>query len=156
MTLRTGATSTFLAVVAATWCLATASGLGQPQAPAAQAPRPNVVIFLMDDMGWGDLSFRGHPTIDTPNIDRMAAEGLQLTSFYAAPACSQSRAMLLTSRYPPRTGLLNPTGPDSPRGIRADEVTLADALKSRGYRTAMFGKWHLGDFDTRPEFNPTK
>lgn len=131
-----------------------------PRATHAQAPspgsRPNVVVVLMDDMGYSDLSFRGHPTIETPNIDRMAREGLQLTSFYAAPACSQSRAMLLTSRYPPRTGLLNPTGPGSPRGIRNDEITLAQALKAQGYRTAMFGKWHLGDFESNPDFNPTK
>ena len=156
LSLRTGATLTLAAIVVAGWCLATVPGLAQQPPAAAPAPRPNVVVFLMDDMGYGDLSFRGHPTIETPNIDRMAAEGLQLTSFYAAPACSQSRGMLLTSRYPPRTGLLNPTGPDSPRGIRDDEVTLAEALEGLGYRTALFGKWHLGDFDTRPEFNPTK
>jgi len=143
-----------IAVATSMWLTSSASP-GARQAPSPDSP-PNVVIFLMDDMGYGDLSFRGHPTIETPNLDRMAREGLQLTSFYAAPACSQSRAMLLTSRYPPRTGLLNPTGPGSPRGIQHSEITMAEALKARGYRTAMLGKWHLGDFDSNPEFNPTK
>jgi arylsulfatase A len=143
-----------VAAAALIWLTSSASPRAG-QTPSPESP-PNVVIFLMDDMGYSDLSFRGHPTIETPSLDRLAREGLQLTSFYAAPACSQSRAMLLTSRYPPRTGLLNPTGPASPRGIQHSEVTMAEALKARGYRTAMLGKWHLGDFDSNPEFNPTK
>ena len=120
-----------------------------------RAARPNIVVFLADDLGYGDLSVNGHPTIRTTNIDQMARDGMQLTSFYAAPVCTPARGMLLTSRYPPRTGLLVPTGPESPAGIRKDEVTLGQALKAQGYRTAMFGKWHLGDFDTDPAFNPT-
>ncbi len=121
----------------------------------ARAPKPNIIVILADDLGFADLSLTGNPVIRTPNIDQMAREGLELTSFYAAPVCTPSRGMLLTSRYPPRTGLLTPTGPESPAGIRAGEHTLPEALKKQGYRTAMFGKWHLGDFDTDPKFNPT-
>jgi arylsulfatase A-like enzyme len=120
-----------------------------------QAARPNIVVFLTDDQGYGDLSMHGHPTIRTPNIDQLAREGMRLTSLYGAPNCTPSRGMFLTGRYPPRTGLLSPTGPDSPLGIQASEVTLAEALKTQGYRTAMFGKWHLGDFEANPAFNPT-
>lgn len=125
------------------------------QRAGAQASRPNFVVFLVDDMGAADLSVTGHPTIRTPNLDQMAREGIRFTSFYAAPSCTPARGMLLTSRYPVRTGLLAPTGPAVASGVKADEVTLPEALKAQGYRTAMFGKWHLGDFDTEPAFNPT-
>ncbi len=132
--------------------------IGRPAAlgAAQRAARPNFVVFLTDDQGYGDLSSFGHPTIRTPNIDRMAAEGVRLTSFYAANSCTPSRAQLLTGRYAFRSGLLVPYGPDSPIGIGADEITLGDALKRQGYRTGMLGKWHLGDFDTRAEFNPLR
>jgi arylsulfatase A len=129
----------------------TVQGRAQPA-----TKRPNVVVFLTDDQGYGDLSSFGHPTIRTPNIDRLAAEGIRLTSFYAAPACTPSRAQLLTGRYAFRSGMFVPYGPDDPNGLAAGETTLADALKRQGYRTGMFGKWHLGDFDTRPEFNPLR
>ncbi|HEY2431771.1 MAG TPA: sulfatase [Vicinamibacterales bacterium] len=123
---------------------------------AAQPARPNFVVFLTDDQGYGDLSSFGHPTIRTPNIDRMAAEGIRLTSFYAAPVCTPSRAQLLTGRYAFRSKMYVPYGPGAPEGLADDEITLADALKRDGYRTGMLGKWHLGDFDTRPEFNPLR
>jgi arylsulfatase A-like enzyme len=126
------------------------------QRGAAPVTRPNFIVILADDMGYADLHVNGNPVIDTPNIDRMAREGLHLTSLYTAPVCTPTRGMLLTSRYPARTGLLVPTGPGSPAGIRNDEVTIAQALKAQGYRTAMFGKWHVGDFDTQPDFNPTR
>ena len=132
------------------WALCLGVGYGQ-QAP----PRPNIVVFLTDDQGYGDLGSYGHPTIATPNIDRMAREGLRLTSFYAAPSCTPSRAQLLTGRYPVRSGELAPTGPGSPIGLPQNEITIAEALKAQGYRTGMFGKWHLGDFASQPAFNPT-
>lgn len=111
---------------------------------AAQEP-PNVVLVFVDDLGYGDLGSYGHPTIRTPHLDRMAAEGVRLTSFYAAaPVCTPSRAALMTGRYPIRFGMADNVGPDSPGGLPAAERTLAEALRSQGYRTAAFGKWHLG------------
>jgi arylsulfatase A-like enzyme len=123
---------------------------------ASSGTRPNFVVFLTDDQGYGDLSSFGHPTIRTVNIDRMAAEGIRLTSFYAAPSCTPSRVQFLTGRYAFRSGLVVPYGPNAPNGIGPDEVTLADALKGAGYRTAMVGKWHLGDFASEPKFNPLR
>jgi arylsulfatase A-like enzyme len=110
-----------------------------------EATPPNFVLIFVDDVGYGDLGSFGHPTIRTPVLDRMAAEGIKLTSFYAAsPACSPSRIALLTGRYPIRTGLVNVLGPDETGGIAAHEITLAEALQELGYRTAAIGKWHLG------------
>jgi arylsulfatase A len=146
---------------ASSTCLLLALSLMAPQPIGAQGAssrrgaHPNFVVFLMDDLGYGDLSSTGHPTIKTPNIDRMTREGMQLTSFYAAPVCTPARGMFLTGRYPPRTRLIWPTGPGETPGILPDELTVADVLRTLGYRTAMFGKWHLGDFDTNPAFNPT-
>ena len=145
-------TPAVLAALVIVSVVAAVPGRAVPQAPQA---RPNIVVFLTDDQGYGDLSMHGHPTIQTPNIDRLALEGLRLTSLYGAPNCTPSRGMFLTGRYPPRTGLLSPTGPGHASGIQASEVTLAEALKGQGYRTAMFGKWHMGDFEANPAFNPT-
>lgn len=123
----------------------------------ASAERPNIVLIFVDDMGYGDLASYGHPTIRTPNLDRMATEGVRLTSFYvAAPACSASRAALLTGRYPVRSGFSGSTWVLSPVdtfGLPQAEVTLAEALKARGYRTAAIGKWHLGHL---PPHLPTR
>lgn len=115
---------------------------------AAPAP-PNFIIILADDLGYGDLGCYGHPTIRTPNLDRMAAEGMRFTDFYsAAEVCTPSRAALLTGRLPIRSGMSSDTRrvlfPDSAGGLPAEEITLAEALKSKGYATACFGKWHLG------------
>src|SRR5574339_1053341 len=90
------------------------TGVARAQQPST---RPNIVVFLTDDQGYADLSSYGHPTINTPNIDRMAREGIRLTSFYAAPSCTPSRAQLLTGRYSVRSGELQPTGPGSPVGL---------------------------------------
>src|SRR5437660_4930834 len=124
-----------------------------PLLPAAAAPpAPNVVIIYADDLGYGDLGCYGNATIKTPNLDRMAAEGARFTSFYVAqPVCSASRASLLTGCYPNRIGIHGALGPHSMVGISSDEVTLAELLKQRGYATAIFGKWHLGD---SPQFLP--
>lgn len=105
---------------------------------------PNVVLIFVDDVGYGDLSCYGHPTIRTERLDRMAREGLRLTSFYSAPTCVPARVQLMTGRYPPRVKL-GGVGPGGKGGIPDDEVTLAQALKAVGYRTAMMGKWHLGN-----------
>ncbi|MBA3697767.1 MAG: sulfatase [Planctomycetes bacterium] len=107
--------------------------------------RPNLVVIFCDDLGYGDLGCYGNPSIRTPQLDRMAAEGLRFTDFYAAaPVCTPSRAALLTGRYAIRSGLNNVLFPDSKGGLPQSEVTIAKALKAAGYATAHVGKWHLG------------
>jgi arylsulfatase A len=118
------------------------SASGAEVAPAERLP--SFVVLFADDLGYGDLGCYGHPTIRTPHLDRMAREGLKLTSFYAAPACSPSRAALLTGRYAPRTAVHRVIGPDDQLALSASELTLPEALKRRGYRTKAIGKWHLG------------
>ena len=120
----------------------------------AQGRGPNFVVILTDDLGYGDLGVYGHPSIQTPQIDRMAAEGVRLTEFYsAAPACTPARAALLTGRYPIRSGLVRVLVPKEKWGIPASEITLAEALKEQGYATACIGKWHLGG---RRPFRPLR
>jgi len=111
------------------------------------AEKPNVIIFFLDDSGYGDFSFNGNPTIHTPNIDRLAQDGVHFTQFYVSTAaCSASRYALLTGRYPLRSGLGNwVLGPRAKQHIHTNEITIAEGLKSVGYTTAMFGKWHLGN-----------
>lgn len=110
------------------------------------ATPPNVVLIFMDDMGYGDLSCYGAAGYQTPNMDRLAAEGMRFTNFLSAqPVCTASRAGLLTGCYPNRIGLFGALFPRSQTGISPDETTLAELLKSRGYATAIYGKWHLGD-----------
>ena len=114
---------------------------------------PNIVFILTDDLGYGDLSSYGSKTIETTNIDKLAKEGVKLTSYYAAqPVCSASRAAILTGSYPNRIGIHNAFGPNSNSGINQDEYTLAEMLKENGYATGIFGKWHLG---SKKEFFPT-
>jgi arylsulfatase A-like enzyme len=128
----------------------------QTAAPSHSSPSssPNIILIFADDLGYGDLSSYGHPTIQTPRIDQMARGGIRLTSFYtAASVCTPSRAGLLTGRYPIRFGMAGNLGPESPGGIPASETTMAEALKEQGYRTACFGKWHLGSV---PGYFPTE
>ena len=107
--------------------------------------QPNVIVILADDLGFGDLECFGS-TIPTPNLNKMAEEGIRLTRFYSAsPVCSPSRAALLTGRYPARTGVVNVLMPDGRAGLRGlTERTIPRVLKERGYRTGCVGKWHLG------------
>ena len=110
-------------------------------APAAEPDsRPNMVLVMADDQGWGDMAYNGHPVLKTPHFDRAAAAGLKFDRFYAAaPVCSPTRASVLTGRHPNRMGVFQWGYP-----IRPQEVTLAEALGQAGYATAHFGKWHLG------------
>ena len=112
---------------------------------AADIQKPNIIVIFTDDQGYQDLSCFGSPLIDTPNIDQMADEGVRLTNFHVSSSvCSASRASLLTGRKPSRHGVTGVYSPNS-TGMNNSEVTIADVLKAAGYRTAMFGKWHLGD-----------
>lgn len=116
---------------------------------AEDAPRPNVIFILMDDMGYSDVSCYGAKKVNTPNIDRMAAEGMKFTDFHTgASICSPSRAAFLTGAYPQRAGLYMGINPKREAhwflGLNPDEVTIAEQFKKQGYTTAMVGKWHLG------------
>ena len=146
------------------------SGCGSKTEKSAN--KPNLIIIFTDDQGYGDLSCFGGEHVYTPNIDKMAAEGAKLSSFYvAAPLCTPSRAALMTGCYPRRLSMEPPSSlavelPNVPagkrfpvclaadgNGLNPDEITLAEIAQSVGYRTGMFGKWHLGD---QPEFLPTR
>lgn len=126
-----------------------------------QSPPPNFIVFFADDMGYGDLGCYGHPTISTPNIDKMATEGMRFTQFYAAASvCTPSRASLLTGRLGIRTGIWGTPAKgingdvfqlNSASGLPLKETTIAEMLKTKGYRTGIIGKWHLGQL---PEFLP--
>ncbi len=157
---------------------------GQGLCDEAERP-PNIIIIVADDLGYGDPGCYGGKAIRTPNIDRLAEQGVRFTSFYScSPVCAPSRSGLLTGRYPFRTGItgnpfpkdepvsrwlprkvgnwLNGLGvidlreDDVPPGLPDREITLAEALKARGYRTGMVGKWHLGDYSEDPAFNPLR
>ena len=119
------------------------------QGVVAAEKQPNFIVIFADDMGYGDVGIYGHPTIKTPNLDRMAVEGQKWTSFYAAaPVCTPSRAGLLTGRLPIRSGMCSERNrvlfPGSIGGLPQSEITIATTLKTGGYATACVGKWHLG------------
>ncbi len=116
--------------------------------------RPNFVVIFIDDMGYADVGCFGAEGYETPNVDRLAAEGVRFTDFYAAASsCTPSRAALMTGCYPQRVGLPYVLGPNSKIGISDGETTIAQMLKPLGYATACYGKWHLGD---DPQFLPTR
>ncbi|MBT3568817.1 MAG: sulfatase-like hydrolase/transferase, partial [Opitutae bacterium] len=120
--------------------------------------KPNLIVIFIDDMGYGDIGPFGSTKNETPHLDRMAKEGMKLTSFYvASPVCSPSRAALMTGSYPKRVGLAKGSGhvvlfPGDVHGLNPKEITIAEVLKNEGYATGCYGKWHLGD---QPEFLPT-
>jgi arylsulfatase A len=139
-------------------------GLGATAALAAQKKPTNFIFILADDLGWTDLSSYGSSYYETPNIDRLAAEGVRFTNSYAAcPVCSPTRASIMTGKYPARLGITNylpgkhPTpyskllGQDPVQQLPLSEVTIAETLKSAGYATGQFGKWHLGGAGFTPD-----
>lgn len=136
-------------------CCHTANGAeATSQNPAAPVAKPNLVIINIDDLGYADIGPFGSVTNRTPNLDRMAKEGRRLTSFYAAPVCSPSRAALMTGCYPKRVlPIPHVLFPANDHGLSPDELTVAEVLKAAGYATGMVGKWHLGD---QPEFLPNR
>jgi arylsulfatase A-like enzyme len=133
---------------------ALAAGAAAPAGPGGNgAKKPNFVIIFTDDQGYQDVGCFGSPKIKTPNLDRMAAEGMKFTDFYsAASVCSPSRLALMTGCYPPRVGDLPVLFPASKIGLNPEETTIAEILKAQGYATAAIGKWHLG---YQKQFLPT-
>ena len=121
---------------------------------AAEPPaKPNIVIIFIDDMGYGDIGPFGATKQKTPNLDRMAEQGIKLTSFYAAPVCTPSRAQMMTGCYAKRVSLPQVIFPSCAIGLSPQENTVAELLKEQGYATLIMGKWHLGD---QPEFLPSR
>ena len=119
----------------------------------AETRKPNFIIIFIDDLGYADIGPFGSSQQKTPHLDRMAREGMKLTSFYAAPACSVSRAQLMTGCYGARVSVPWVYSPGGPQGLYPQEQTIAERLKAEGYATQCVGKWHLGD---QPEFLPTR
>ena len=133
--------------------LACASGLPDGAADAAPA-KPNIIYILADDMGYADAGFNGGKDIKTPNLDLLARGGANLKSFYVQPVCSPTRSALMTGRYPSSTGIYSVVKPRTPWGLKLEEQTLPQMLRSAGYETAISGKWHLGEFE--PAYRPTQ
>ncbi len=142
--MRSGAWILIIGGIAAIVSAVLAAAYAQ-QRGADSPPPPNIVIIFIDDMGYADIGPFGATAYKTPNLDRMAAEGRAFTDFHASTAvCSASRASLMTGCYPERVGILGALFPNDRSGLNPDELTLAELCRSRGYATAVFGKWHLG------------
>ena len=110
---------------------------------SSSAKQPNVIVIMTDDQGYGDMACHGNPWLKTPNLDRLAAESIQLEDYHVDPVCTPTRAALMTGRYSSRVGAWTVT--EGRQLLNSDEVTMADVFAASGYRTGMFGKWHLGD-----------
>ena len=122
-------------------------------APARAADKPNLVLILIDDLGYGDIGPFGSKLNRTPNLDRMAKEGMKLTSFYACPVCTPSRAQFMTGCYAKRVSLPDVLYPVAAVGQSRDEHTRPELLRNQGYTPGCVGTWHLGD---QPPFLPTQ
>lgn len=128
--------------------------MAHAQAESTPKPaRPNIICFLVDDLGHTDVGFTGSKEIRTPHIDKLAKGGAILDSFYVQPVCSPTRSCLMTGRYVTRTGVYSIVTPGASWGLPLEERTLPQALREAGYTTAITGKWHLGEF--KPEYQPT-
>lgn len=119
---------------------------------AADASRPNVVLIMADDQGWGETGYNGHPQVKTPVLDEMARSGLRFDRFYSQHVnCSPTRTSILTGRHPNRSGVFTPN-----YSTRPEEITIARIVKAAGYRTGHFGKWHVGAVKAASPTNPAK
>jgi arylsulfatase A len=119
----------------------------------APKPKPNIIIHFIDDMGYGDIGPFGAVKQKTPHLDRMAREGMKLTSFYVTPSCSASRAQMMTGCYSTRVSVPGVYAPGRNNGLHPQEYTIADRLNPLGYATQCVAKWHLGD---QPAYLPTR
>ena len=121
-------------------------------APTNAQSRPNIVLVMADDQGWGETGYNGHPYLKTPVLDEMAVQGLRFDRFYsAAPNCSPTRASILTGRHPNRSGVFAPN-----HSTRPEEISIAQILRAAGYRTGHFGKWHVGAVKAASPTNPAR
>jgi len=136
-------TTPFASILTALWLTALPG-----TAPAAS--RPNVIVLLTDDQGYGDLSCHGNPVLKTPNLDRLYSQSVRFTDFHVAPMCTPTRGQLMTGVDALRNGAMNVSSGRTP--LRLEYPTMANVFRANGYRTAMFGKWHLGDnYPYRPQ-----
>ncbi len=151
---------TFLTSVAGGAALAASSCFGGAVVPRMAAGRPNIILAMTDDQGWGDTGYNGHPVVKTPTMDAMAETGLRFERFYSgAPVCSPTRGSCLTGRHPYRYGIFGANSAkdatsSSKYALPREEITLAEVLLAQGYATGHFGKWHLGDFSGPKRSSP--